>query len=218
MASHNSECGRGHEHGKFPPSCQIGAHTMLPGLRLMERQRRKADIEKGLQFIQSTLPLKQEEYEAFLLKLVQNLFAEGNDLFREKDYKQALVQYMEGLNVADYAASDQVALPQELLCKLHVNRAACYFTMGLYEKALEDSEKALGLDGENIRALFRKARALSELGRHKEAYECSSRCSLARPHDESVTQLGQELAQKLGLRVRKAYKRPQLKHPRDGLT
>lgn len=60
---------------------------------------------------------------------MQNLFAEGNDLFREKDYKQALVQYMEGLNVADYAASDQVALPQELLCKLHVNRAACYFTM-----------------------------------------------------------------------------------------
>ncbi|PNJ37472.1 ZC3H7B isoform 2 [Pongo abelii] len=175
----------------------------------MERQKRKADIEKGLQFIQSTLPLKQEEYEAFLLKLVQNLFAEGNDLFREKDYKQALVQYMEGLNVADYAASDQVALPRELLCKLHVNRAACYFTMGLYEKALEDSEKALGLDNESIRALFRKARALNELGRHKEAYECSSRCSLALPHDESVTQLGQELAQKLGLRVRKAYKRPQ---------
>nr|XP_058937030.1 zinc finger CCCH domain-containing protein 7B isoform X2 [Kogia breviceps] len=175
----------------------------------MERQRRKADIEKGLQFIQSTLPLKQEEYEAFLLKLVQNLFAEGNDLFREKDHRQALVQYMEGLNVADYAASDQVSLPRELLCKLHVNRAACYFTMGLYEKALEDSEKALGLDGDNIRALFRKARALTELGRHKEAYACSSRCSLALPHDESVTHLGQELAQKLGLRVRKAYKRPQ---------
>lgn len=36
---------------------------------------------------------------------------------------------MEGLNVAEYAASDQVALPRELLCKLHVNRAACYFTM-----------------------------------------------------------------------------------------
>lgn len=29
--------------------------------------------------------------------------------------------------------------------------------------------------------------------------------------DESVTQLGQELAQKLGLRVRKAYKRPQVR-------
>jgi hypothetical protein len=30
------------------------------------------------------------------------------------------------------------------------------------------------------------------------------------PQDENVTQLGQELAQKLGLRVRKAYKRPQV--------
>ncbi|XP_065599023.1 zinc finger CCCH domain-containing protein 7B isoform X7 [Cyrtonyx montezumae] len=175
----------------------------------MERQKRKQEIEKGLQFIQSTLPLSQEDYEAFLQKLVRNLFAEGNDLFREKDFKLSLVQYVEGLNVAEYAASDEVTIPKELLCKLHVNRAACYFAMGLYEKALEDSEKALGLDKENIRALFRKARSLNELGRHKEAYECNSRCLLSLPHDESVTQLGQELAQKLGLRVRKAYKRPQ---------
>ncbi|NXV81461.1 Z3H7B protein, partial [Atlantisia rogersi] len=147
--------------------------------------------------------------QAFLQKLVRNLFAEGNDLFREKDFKLSLVQYVEGLNVAEYAASDEVTIPKELLCKLHVNRAACYFAMGLYEKALEDSEKALSLDSENIRALFRKARSLNELGRHKEAYECNSRCLLSLPHDESVTQLGQELAQKLGLRVRKAYKRPQ---------
>uniref|UniRef100_A0A8C3TS26 Zinc finger CCCH-type containing 7B n=1 Tax=Catharus ustulatus TaxID=91951 RepID=A0A8C3TS26_CATUS len=147
--------------------------------------------------------------QAFLQKLVRNLFAEGNDLFREKDFKLSLVQYVEGLNVADYAASDEVTIPKDLLCKLHVNRAACYFAMGLYEKALEDSEKALSLDKENIRALFRKARSLNELGRHKEAYECNSRCLLSLPHDESVTQLGQELAQKLGLRVRKAYKRPQ---------
>lgn len=34
--------------------------------------------------------------------------------------------------------------------------------------------------------------------------------TLCLPQDESVTQLGQELAQKLGLRVRKAYKRPQV--------
>ncbi|XP_042323022.1 zinc finger CCCH domain-containing protein 7B isoform X2 [Sceloporus undulatus] len=175
----------------------------------MERQKRKEEIEKGLQFIQSTLPLIQEDYEAFLQKLVRNLLAEGNDLFREKDFKLALVQYVEGLNVAEYATSDEVTIPVDLLCNLYVNRAACYFSMGLYEKALEDSEKALGFDTENIRALFRKARCLNELGRHKEAYECNSRCLLSLPHDESVAQLGQELAQKLGLRVRKAYKRPQ---------
>lgn len=72
-----------------------------------------------------SLPVAQ----AFLQKLVRNLFAEGNDLFREKDFKLSLVQYVEGLNVADYAASDEVTIPKELLCKLHVNRAACYFAM-----------------------------------------------------------------------------------------
>ncbi|KAG8138089.1 putative Zinc finger CCCH domain-containing protein, partial [Naja naja] len=87
----------------------------------MERQKRKEEIEKGLQFIQSTLPLSQEDYE------------------------------------------------------------------GLHEKALEDSEKALGFNKENIRALFRKARCLSELGRHKEAYECNSRCLLSLPHQDSET-------------------------------
>ncbi|ETE69741.1 Zinc finger CCCH domain-containing protein 7B, partial [Ophiophagus hannah] len=58
---------------------------------------------------------------------------------------------------------------------------------GLHEKALEDSEKALGFNKENIRALFRKARCLSELGRHKEAYECNSRCLLSLPHQDSET-------------------------------
>lgn len=60
---------------------------------------------------------------------MQNLLAEGNDLFREKDYKLSLVQYVEGLNVSEYAASDEVNIPADLLCKLHVNRAACYFAM-----------------------------------------------------------------------------------------
>ncbi|XP_029446100.1 zinc finger CCCH domain-containing protein 7B [Rhinatrema bivittatum] len=177
----------------------------------MERQRRKEEIEKGLQFIQSTVPFpgSHEDYEAFLHKLVKNLFAEGNALYWEADTKLALGQYTEGLNVAEYAATDEVTIAQELVCKLHVNRAACYFTMGLYEKALEESEKALNLDKENIRALFRKARALNELGRHQEAYDCSSHCLLSLPHDESVISLGKELAQKLGLRVRKAYKRSQ---------
>ncbi|XP_030066347.1 zinc finger CCCH domain-containing protein 7B isoform X3 [Microcaecilia unicolor] len=177
----------------------------------MERQRRKEDIEKGLQFIQSTVPFPgtHEDYEAFLYKLVKNLFAEGNALYWEAETKLALGQYTEGLNVADYAVTDDVTIAQELVCKLHVNRAACYFAMGLYEKALEDSEKALSVDKENIRALFRKARALNELGRHQEAYDCSRHCLLSLPHDESVINLGKELAQKLGLKVRKAYKRAQ---------
>ncbi|MEE6502751.1 hypothetical protein FKM82_004627 [Ascaphus truei] len=175
----------------------------------MERQRRTEDIEKGLQFIQSTIPFhgSQADYESFLQQLVRNLFAEGNDLYREGDPKLALGQYTEGLTVAEYAASDDLSVPRDLVCKLNVNRACCYYSMGLFEKSLEDSEKALSLEEENMRALYRKAKALNQLGRHQDAYGCISHQLLAL--DESVTELAQELVQKLGLKQRKAYKRPQ---------
>ncbi|XP_064419457.1 zinc finger CCCH domain-containing protein 7B [Latimeria chalumnae] len=177
----------------------------------MERQKRKEEIQKGLSFIQSPLPYpgNQREYEMFLRDLVRNLFLEGNDLYRDGQPKLALVEYMEALNVAQYAASDDVEISQDLLGSLYVNRAACFFCMALYLKALVDCDQALQLNEGNVRALFRKARALMELGRHKEAYECSAKCLLSVPHDDNVIQLAQDLAQKLGLRVRKAYIRAQ---------
>ncbi|XP_053325130.1 zinc finger CCCH domain-containing protein 7B [Spea bombifrons] len=177
----------------------------------MARQKRKEDIEKGLQFIQSTIPFhgSQDDYEAFLQQLVRNLFAEGNELYREGNIKLALAQYTEGLTVAEYTASEELNIPQELQCKLYVNRSCCYYSMGLFEKSLEDSETALSLDKESKRALYRKAKALSEIGRQQEAYSCISHSLLALVQDERVTQLAQDLVQKLGLKQRKAYKRPQ---------
>lgn len=146
-------------------------------------QKRKEEIQKGLHFIQSPLPYpgSQDEYEAFLRQLVKNLLEEGNELYRATDYKQALFQYVEALNVAQYAESDDVVISQRLLEHLYVNRATCYFSMGVHEKALEDCESALKLNENNYRALYRKTRALNELGKHKEAYECIAKCSFAVP-------------------------------------
>ncbi|XP_075039098.1 zinc finger CCCH domain-containing protein 7B isoform X3 [Mixophyes fleayi] len=177
----------------------------------MERQKRREDIEKGLQFIQSTIPFhgSDDDYKHFLQELVKNLFIEGNDLYLEGDVKLALGQYTEGLTVAEYAASEELVLSQELVCRLFVNRSCCYYFMGLFEKSLEDSEKALSLDEENTRALYHKAKALDKLGKHQEAYSCISHRILTLVQDESVTELAQALVQKLGLKQRRAYKRPQ---------
>ncbi|XP_069823310.1 zinc finger CCCH domain-containing protein 7B isoform X2 [Dendropsophus ebraccatus] len=193
------------------PETAIKARRDIWGGFSMERQIRKEDIEKGLQFIQSTIPFhgSEDDYKRFLQKLVEDLFTEGNDLYREGEVKLSLGQYTEGLTVADYAASEELVLSQELLCRLLVNRSCCYFSMGLFEKSLEDSEKALSIDKENTRALYRKAKALDKLGKHQEAYGCISHRILTLVQDESVTELAQELVQKLGLKQRRAYKRPQ---------
>ncbi|KAJ8253690.1 hypothetical protein COCON_G00203020 [Conger conger] len=174
-----------------------------------DRSSRWADIQKGLQFIQSTLPFPgtQEQYEVFIRELVWKLFGEGNDIYNEGEWARSVELYTEGLSIADYADSEDISISSSMLEKLYANRAAAYLNIGLHDQALGDCDKALQRNEGNHRALYRKARSLKELERHKEAYEAVAECSLAVPQDPSVIKLTQELAKMLGLKIRKAYVR-----------
>uniref|UniRef100_A0A8C1ZD15 Zinc finger CCCH-type containing 7A n=1 Tax=Cyprinus carpio TaxID=7962 RepID=A0A8C1ZD15_CYPCA len=183
-----------------------------------DRSSRWQDIQKGLQFIQSTLPFPgtQEQYEVFIQSLVRNLFGEGNDVFLEGDWARSVELHTEALNIAEYAGSEDILISQNLREKLHANRAASYLNIGLHDQALEDSEKALQLNESNYRALYRKARCLKEMGRHQEAYEVVAKCSMAVPQDTHVIEMTQELAKMLGLKIRKAYVRSKVKKKKNG--
>ncbi|PWA17856.1 hypothetical protein CCH79_00008215 [Gambusia affinis] len=186
-----------------------------------DRSRRWQEIQKGLQFIQSTLPFPgtQEQYEVFIKELVWNLFGEGNDVFQEGEWTKSIEMYTEALSIADYADSEDICVPTSVLEKLYANRAAAYLNIipGLYDQALEDCEKALQLNEGNYRALYRKAKALKEMGRHQEAYEAVAKCSLTVPQDSNVTQLTQDLAKILGLKIRKAYVRSKFSRGSDSV-
>ncbi|GAB5583065.1 zinc finger CCCH domain-containing protein 7A [Prionailurus iriomotensis] len=188
-----------------------------------ERRKRQQNIKEGLQFIQSPLsyPGTQEQYAVYLRALVRNLFNEGNDVYREHDWNSSISQYTEALNIAGYAKSEEIVIPKEIIEKLHINRIACYSNMGLHDKVLEDCDTVLSLNASNCKALYRKSKALSDLGRYREAYDSVAKCSLAVPQDEHVIKLTQELAQKLGFKIRKAYVRAELalkSVPGDGAT
>uniref|UniRef100_A0A4W3I1W1 Zinc finger CCCH-type containing 7A n=1 Tax=Callorhinchus milii TaxID=7868 RepID=A0A4W3I1W1_CALMI len=154
--------------------------------------------------------VRQEAIEQEDTDLVRNLYDDGNDKFRGGNWKDALDQYTEALNVADYASSEDISIVDGVKEKLYTNRASCYLNIGHYNQVLEDCDKALQLNHNNYRALYRKARALKELGRHKEAYNVIAKCSLGVPQDDGVMKLTQELAQILGLKIRKAYIRAQV--------
>ncbi|XP_018417789.1 PREDICTED: zinc finger CCCH domain-containing protein 7A [Nanorana parkeri] len=178
--------------------------------QLTDRHNRQEDIKKGLEFIQSSLSFgTQKEYETFVQKLIRNLFNEGNDLYKEGFKNDSINQYSEALNLANYATSEEILITSEILERLHVNRAACYLAMGFQEEALRDCEDALYINDTNLRTLYCKSKALFILEKYKEAYEAVAKCSLIAPKDESVVKLTQELAMKLGLKIRKAYVRAQ---------
>ncbi|XP_064448634.1 zinc finger CCCH domain-containing protein 7A isoform X3 [Mirounga angustirostris] len=188
-----------------------------------ERRKRQQNIKEGLQFIQSPLsyPGTQEQYAVYLRALVRNLFNEGNDVYRERDWNNSISQYTEALNIAGYAKSEEIVIPKEIIEKLHINRIACYSNMGFHDKVLEECDAVLSLNASNCKALYRKSKALSDLGRYREAYDSVAKCSLAVPQDEHVIKLTQELAQKLGFKIRKAYVRAELSLkavPGDGAT
>uniref|UniRef100_A0AAY4C4D0 C3H1-type domain-containing protein n=1 Tax=Denticeps clupeoides TaxID=299321 RepID=A0AAY4C4D0_9TELE len=176
-----------------------------------ERQKRREEIDKALSFIQSSLPFPEPEgYEVFLTQLVCNLLDEGNAVFRDGEWRQAAMNYTEGVNVARYAQSEALVIPSELLESLYVNRAAAYYHLGDYERGVQDCDSALCVSEGSRRALYRKALSLRELGHFREAYECGTGCLLS---DRQVSELAQDLANKLGLKIRKAYISPQYSVP-----
>uniref|UniRef100_A0A674ATC8 Zinc finger CCCH-type containing 7B n=1 Tax=Salmo trutta TaxID=8032 RepID=A0A674ATC8_SALTR len=162
----------------------------------LDRQKRQEGIQNG-----------------FLTQLVCNLLDEGNAMFRECEWQQAIKDFSEGVNVAHYAQAESLEIPSALLESLYFNRAAAYHSMGEYEQGVQDCDSALALCKDSSRALYRKALCLRELGRFREAYNCSTGCLLTTPNDKHVYELAQELANKLGLKIRKAYISTQVRIP-----
>ncbi|XP_061830470.1 zinc finger CCCH domain-containing protein 7B-like isoform X1 [Nerophis lumbriciformis] len=170
------------------------------------RQRRKREIDEALRFMQSSLAFPDlQGYQDFLVKLVCNLLNEGNCCFTDGLENQAVKDFSEGLSVYHYASAEGIQIPQALLESLYFNRATAYHSMRQYNEGVKDCDKALEVCEGKQRALYLKALCLKQLGKHKEAYDCTSACMLTTYQDKRVKELAEELANHLGLQKRKPY-------------
>ncbi|XP_066481713.1 tetratricopeptide repeat protein 4 [Tiliqua scincoides] len=86
---------------------------------------------------------------------------EGNDYFKEKDYKKAVISYTEGLKKK---CSDQ-----DLNAMLLTNRAAAQFYLGNCRSALNDAIAARKLKPDHLKAIVRGALCHLELKHFREA-------------------------------------------------
>ncbi|NXG89504.1 TTC4 protein, partial [Stercorarius parasiticus] len=86
---------------------------------------------------------------------------EGNEYFREKDYRRAVIAYSEALkkNCED----------PELNAVLHTNRGAAQFYLGNYRSALNDAIQAKKLKPTHLKAIIRGALCHMELKNFSEA-------------------------------------------------
>ncbi|NXE72504.1 TTC4 protein, partial [Cochlearius cochlearius] len=86
---------------------------------------------------------------------------EGNEYFRERDYRRAIVAYTEGLK--------KKCEDPELNAVLHTNRGAAQFYLGNYRSSLSDAIQAKKLKPTHLKAIVRGALCHMELKNFSEA-------------------------------------------------
>ena len=124
---------------------------------------------------------------------------EGNAHFRAGEHEAAAAKYGEALRVAA-ACEGAHGLDEEVLGKLHGNRAEAYLQLEQWAQAAEDAAAALEHDPCFVKAYVRRAKACYGLGRWAEA-DAQLRDALeVEPGNKEVRALQEEY--RIGARVR----------------
>ncbi|XP_071761398.2 tetratricopeptide repeat protein 4 [Centroberyx gerrardi] len=111
----------------------------------------------------------------------QCLKDEGNEYFKEKDYKKAILTYTTGLkkNCSD----------QDINTVLLTNRAAAHFHLGNMRSALNDAVAAKKIKPDHLKALIRGAQCCMELRNFAEAIQWCDAGLKLHPTDKKLQEL-----------------------------
>ncbi|MCD7471585.1 hypothetical protein HAX54_012084 [Datura stramonium] len=106
----------------------------------------------------------QEQLNEKALAQANDAKVEGNTLFKDGLYEEALSKYEFALQVAaDIPSSTEI----RSIC--YANRAACFSKLGKHEETIKECTKALELNPTYIKVLVRRAEAHEKLEHYDEA-------------------------------------------------
>ncbi|KAJ0710331.1 putative tetratricopeptide-like helical domain superfamily [Helianthus annuus] len=108
--------------------------------------------------------LNDDELKQKILVQMNDAKVEGNKLFGDGLYEEALLKY-------DYAIQLAPEMPSssEIRSICHNNRATCFFKLGKYEDTVKECSKALELNPTYMKALVRRGEAHEKLENYDEA-------------------------------------------------
>ncbi|KAH7106213.1 hypothetical protein BKA62DRAFT_686370 [Auriculariales sp. MPI-PUGE-AT-0066] len=147
-----------------------------------------------------TDPVRQQE-TARKLNQGKELKDKADAAFKAGDVKAALMGYhqsllwVQGLDksaLPGYAAPDPNSKNQQkseiddILEKIHSNMSACHVKNGNWKRAMESADKAIAKNDKNYKAIFRKGKALGELGYFEKAEKLLTQLKKDNPTDEAI--------------------------------
>lgn len=108
--------------------------------------------------------LNDDEFKQKLLAQMNEAKVEGNKLFGEELYEEALLKYDYAIQLAPEMSSSS-----EIRSICHNNRATCFFKLGKYEDTLKECSKALEINPTYMKSLLRRGEAHEKLENYEEA-------------------------------------------------
>ncbi len=161
-----------------PPKVGPGEYINFE-FEVLEIGEKLPEMPSREEFEQSKIEREKEERERAKanpegtpeerIKRSEKARQEGNELFQKGDYAAAKKAY-DGAFIHIYYSDEEIkyALPDgirenvlDLKLKLHLNRAMCKIKLSQVDEALWDCDKALEIDPDNEKGLFRRSSVYS---------------------------------------------------------
>ncbi|KXJ23190.1 peptidyl-prolyl cis-trans isomerase FKBP4 [Exaiptasia diaphana] len=140
------------EPGKFGFGPNGNPEFGIPGDATLEYQI----VMKNMEKLSEAWELTNDEKIATALRMKDK----GTKFFKEGKHKIACQQYAVVVKMLDgYFDEEELKKTNPIKVAGHLNLAACHLKLGNNFKCIKACEKALGIDKENIKALFRRGKA-----------------------------------------------------------
>ncbi|CAH1115955.1 unnamed protein product [Phaedon cochleariae] len=151
--------------------------TELLKMELKEERERKQFLENR----RSSIPKKSVSFNKFATEAEANFISDrererGNEYFKSGNYEEALQCYTNSIQTK--ANVDNLN-----------NRAVTFLKLEKYQDTLNDCNKVLSLEKDNLKALLRKAQALEKMLNFKEALECAETIIKNDPNNTKAQEL-----------------------------
>ncbi|KAG0649509.1 STI1 stress-inducible [Hyphodiscus hymeniophilus] len=147
-------------------------------------------------------------YEGAPAEVAQGFKERGNESFKERGWKDAKEFYGKAIQVLllevrkrqagekTEADDDEIKREIAILEACLVNRAACHLELKNYRSCTQDCASALRMNGRNVKAFYRSAKALLALGKVLEADDACARGLAVDPDNKALQGVAQEIIKK----------------------
>lgn len=121
--------------------------------------------------------------------------AEGNACVGRREWEAAVRSYGAALSELSFEAPGAAEAGEQRALRLaaHANTALCCLRLARWEEAVRSADAALAIDAGAVKAWFRRASALLELGRLAEALDATRQTLELEPANAEATQLRQKV-------------------------